>query len=279
MPFSVIYPHSAFVGLGGNKVKLRPLVRAVKTSVSIPTELINFRIENPGSGSTPEVDDTTDRTWAFIFAGSGPLPGGEKTALDAIVAAHSGVDDVDTTIFTMPSGAEVSLGPVTLGQVIVRTSPGVFSGVDMPVVGGVQYVEVASPSQTVTSSVYTNVDGMNTLTTVSGGIYIFSGVINFSMSTTTGTPSVNMEGSFSDLSLNYSVPKSTTSTMQRQLASKADNADSTSITILAGTVLPYEFAGRFTATGDGTIAVRIKRLGSGTLTIAPYSRLRLERVG
>lgn len=95
MAFSVIYAHTAFVSLGANKVKPKMLEKAVNDDPAIVTALDRLRVENPGSGSVPEVDDPTGRTWAFIFVGAGPLSGPESTALDALVAAHTGVETYD----------------------------------------------------------------------------------------------------------------------------------------------------------------------------------------
>lgn len=92
MAFSVIYAETSFVGLGANKVKPKALFEAVVAQPAITTAIERIRVENPGTGNIPEVDNPTGRTWAFIFSGSGPLSGPESSALSAIVAAHNGVD-------------------------------------------------------------------------------------------------------------------------------------------------------------------------------------------
>jgi hypothetical protein len=95
MSFSVIYPHTAFTSIGANKVKPKALQVSILATPAIVTAFERIRVENPGTGNVPEVDDPTGRTWAFVFAGAGPLSGPETTALNAIVAAHTGVDAAD----------------------------------------------------------------------------------------------------------------------------------------------------------------------------------------
>lgn len=92
MPFSVIYPQTAFTSLGANKVRPKALQISILANPAIVTVFERLRVENPGTGITPEVDDPTGRTWAFFFAGAGPLSGPETTALNAIVAAHTGIE-------------------------------------------------------------------------------------------------------------------------------------------------------------------------------------------
>lgn len=92
MSFAKIYAESAFTALGSNHVRRETLRQAILADATLtPAEALeNIRIENAGS-QTPESPIATGRTWAFIFAGAGPLSGPETTALDAIVAAHTGV--------------------------------------------------------------------------------------------------------------------------------------------------------------------------------------------
>jgi len=92
MTFQVIYPETAFVGKGGNTIKPRKLIDTVAADAAITTNIEMVRVANKGTGSIPDVDDPTGRTWAFEFEGSGPLTAPETSALDAIVAAHDGLD-------------------------------------------------------------------------------------------------------------------------------------------------------------------------------------------
>lgn len=129
MTFSVIYPHTAFTSLGANKVKPRTLQAEVLAQPSITTVLDRIRVDNPGSGSVPEVDDPTGRTWAFIFNGSGPLSGPETTALNAIVAAHTGIEAVAPSSITLSDGIICTVGTIAVGEVMSRTGANAVSGV------------------------------------------------------------------------------------------------------------------------------------------------------
>lgn len=129
MSFSVIYPQTAFTSIGANKVKPKALHAEVLAQPEITTVLDRIRVENPGSGSTPEVDDTTGRTWAFIFNGSGPLSGPETTALNAIVAAHTGIEAASPSTLQLGDGTVCTVGSVSVGQVFSRTGANAISGV------------------------------------------------------------------------------------------------------------------------------------------------------
>jgi hypothetical protein len=205
------------------------------------------------------------------------LSGPETAALDAVVAAHSGTELVSSTSITFPSGATASLGVVNVGQVLARTAAGVISGVTAAV-NTVQYAEIASASQTSSGTSYANITGLSALTVESGKSYRFEGVIHFSMSGTSGSPGVAINGPITNVAAMYTIPKTATATLARHVSTVDAETDSTNVTITANTILPFHILGRFTASSSGAVALRIKRYGSGTVSIRDYSWLRLEEL-
>lgn len=91
MSFTKTYPETAFTALGGNRIAPRRLRAAIAATPAITTALEGIRATNYGTQS-PDDTSASGRVWGFVFAGAGPLSGPETTALDAIVAAHDGVD-------------------------------------------------------------------------------------------------------------------------------------------------------------------------------------------
>ena len=91
MSFVITYAESSFTALGSNSVRRDALRKAIAAQPAITDVLEAIRPSNYGAGSA-ESATATGRTWGFQFAGSGPsMAGSGQAALDAIVAAHTGV--------------------------------------------------------------------------------------------------------------------------------------------------------------------------------------------
>jgi hypothetical protein len=92
MSFRKIYAETAFVALGANHVRRETLRKAILADATLtPAETLEGIGVADAGVQSPENPVATGRTWGFQFAGAGPLTGPETTALDAIVAAHTGV--------------------------------------------------------------------------------------------------------------------------------------------------------------------------------------------
>ena len=82
MAIEVTYPETDFVSVpGGNEISLPLLEAEVEGDPGISTALSGRKIYRE-TQTVPSI--------VFKFQGSGSLPGGEQTALDALVAAHVG---------------------------------------------------------------------------------------------------------------------------------------------------------------------------------------------
>jgi hypothetical protein len=93
MSFSKTYAETAFVGLtGGNKPNKPSLLSSVLAQPSITDAIEGIRVSEFGLFADSPEGAATGRVWMFVFTGAGPnLAGGGQAALDAIVAAHTGV--------------------------------------------------------------------------------------------------------------------------------------------------------------------------------------------
>jgi hypothetical protein len=189
MPFLVTYAHTAFTSLGGNKIRPMKLLKAVKDNVTIVTQVIDFKLANPGSGNTPEVDDPTGRTWSFVFAGAGPLSGPETTALNAIVAAHDGSELIQESSLTMTSGTVCSLGAVQVDECLVRKPDNVIGGIPLTAPRN-----IVLPSEFTSSSTsIVPVTGWTGISLKPAKIYRFSAHIIFNNTAVSkGTPQLGL---------------------------------------------------------------------------------------
>lgn len=276
--FGRTYAQTSFVGLGGNTVKPSVLESTVRATPAISAQLDRVRCDNPGGATTPETENSTGRTWMFVFRGVGPLSAPEIAALDAIVAAHDGVEPV-----TSSGGVTETSGPTALtwgdipdGSLIGRSGTELRAAIDVARVR--QFAATARLDLTSTSAATALT--FVTIPIVAGRKYYIEGVVLIRTFVTTIGPNivVDLSGGAAISGLictSWFMQSGTASRASWVVATNAAPSNVNNSSASSANNQPVTISASFTCTASGNLLLEVYKgfstngtmdLVSGTIT-------------